>query len=95
MEGFLIGVTKTHEDYTWRSIGNATKEHTSYMWNVARNSNLNFIKNTHPHPGMVLWIRIGGVKHVGRNVPADHLTGPHWASLACPASLARLPLNPR
>ena len=35
------------------------------------NSNLNF---TRPHPGVVLWIRIGGVKHVHRNAPADHLT---------------------
>ena len=80
MEGHLIGVTKTCEDYTWRSIGNATKEHTSYMWNIARNLNLNFIKNTHPHPGVVLWIRIGGEKCVHQNVPADHLTGLRWPS---------------
>ena len=33
-----------HEDYMWRLIGNATKEHTSYTWNVARNSNLNFVE---------------------------------------------------
>ena len=62
MEGHLIGATKMREDYTCRSIGNAAKEHTGYMWNVARNSNLNFIKNTCPHPGVVLWMRIGGVK---------------------------------
>ena len=53
MEGCLIGVTKMHEHYTWRSIKNATKECTSYTWNVTRNLNLNFIKNTHPHPGSV------------------------------------------
>ena len=62
MEGHLIGATRTHEDYTWMLIGNMTKEHTSYTWNVTRNLNLNFIENTHPHPGVVLWIRIGGVK---------------------------------
>ena len=25
VEGCLIGVTKTHEGYTWRSTGNVTK----------------------------------------------------------------------
>ena len=74
MEGHLIGVTKMHAGYTWRSIGNATKEHTSYMWNVTRNMDLNFVKNTYPHPGMVLWIRIAGVKCMHRNTPANHLT---------------------
>ena len=80
VEGFLIGATKMCEDYTWRLIGNATKEHTSYMWNITRNSNLNFVKNTHPHPGVVRWIRIGGVKHMCQNAPADHLMGLHWPS---------------
>ena len=53
----LVGVTKMREDYMWRSTGNMTKECTSYAWNVAMNLNLKF---TRPHPGMVLWIRIGG-----------------------------------
>ena len=74
MEGHLIGVTKTHDDYTWRSIGNATKEHTSCMWNVARDSNLNF---TRPHPGMVLWIR---TKCVHQNAPADQQMALRWPS---------------
>ena len=47
------------EDYTCRSTRNVTKERTSYMWNITMNLNLNF---TRPHPGVVLWIRIGGVK---------------------------------
>ena len=34
MEGHLIGAAKMHEDYMWRSIGNVTKEHTSYTWNM-------------------------------------------------------------
>ena len=88
----LVGATKTREGYTCRSIGNAAKGRTSYMWNVAMNSNLNF---TRPHPGVVLWIRIGGVKHMHRNAPVDHLTGPCWPSSACPAGLARVPLDPR
>ena len=73
-DAHLVGATKVREDYTWRLTGNVTEEHTSYTWNVAMN--LNF---TRPHPGMVLWIRIGGVKHMCRNVPADswdaHLVG--------------------
>ena len=64
MEGHHVGVTKMCEGCMWRSIGNTTKEHTGYTWNVTRNSNLNFIENTHPDPGMVLWIRIGGVNRV-------------------------------
>ena len=67
MEGCLIGATKMHEGFMWRSTGNMTKKCTSYTWKVTRNSNLNFIKITHPHPGVVLWIRIGGVKmHVSK-----------------------------
>ena len=73
----LVGATKTHEGYMCRSTGNATKERTSYTWNVTMNSNLNF---THTHPGVVLWIRIGGVKRMHQNAPADHLTGPRWPS---------------
>ena len=46
MEGHFIGVTTTGESCMWRSIGNATKEHVSYMWNVTRNLNLNFVKNS-------------------------------------------------
>ena len=76
MKGHFEDVTQMYVGYMWRVIGKMTKERTSYMWNVARNSNLNFIKNTHPHPVVVLWIRIGGVKHMRHNVPADHLTGP-------------------
>ena len=45
MEGHLVGVTKMHEGYMWRLTANATKKCTSYTWNVARNSNLNFDKN--------------------------------------------------
>ena len=73
----LVGATKMHEDKMCRSTGNATKERTSYTWNVPMNSNLNF---THPHPGVVLWIRIGGVKRMHRTAPADHLTGLCWPS---------------
>ena len=46
MEGHLIGVTKTHEGYTWRLTKNMTEKHTSYIWNVPRNLNLYFIKNS-------------------------------------------------
>ena len=46
MEGHLIGVTNMGECYTWRLIRNGTKKCTSYMWNITRNSNLNFIKNS-------------------------------------------------
>ena len=73
----LVGATKTGEGYTCRSTGNATKGRTSYMWNVAMNLNLNF---TRPRPVMALWIRIGGVKRVRQNAPADHLTGLRWPS---------------
>ena len=45
MEGHLIGVTKMCEGYMWRLIGNVTEKHTSYTWNITRNSNLNFVKN--------------------------------------------------
>ena len=45
VEGHLLGMAKMHEGYMWRLIGNATKMCKSYMWNVARNLNLNFIKN--------------------------------------------------
>ena len=73
-----------------------TKEHTSYTWNIARNSNLNF---TCPHPGMVLWIRIGGVKRMCQNAPADHLMGLCWPPehaqpvwQGCPLTLGSTPL---
>ena len=46
MEGHLIGETKTHEGNTWRLTGNTTEKHTNYTWNVARNLNLNFVKNS-------------------------------------------------
>ena len=62
MEGHLVGATKMCEGYTWRSIGNATKEDTSYSWNIAINLKLNFVEHTRLHPWVVLWIRIGGVK---------------------------------
>ena len=73
----LEGATKTREGYMCRSTESTTKEHTIYMWNIAMNSNLNF---TRPHPGVVLWIRIGGVKRMRRNAPADHLMGLCWPS---------------
>ena len=38
------------------------------------------LSKSHLHPGMVLWIRIGGVDHMHQNVQADHLMGPHWPS---------------
>ena len=93
MEGLLVGVTKIRDDYTWRLIGNATKQCTSYMWNVARNSNLNFVENTPPHPGVVLWIRIGGVKHMRQN--AVHTGAPEHAQpvwQGCPLTLGSKPL---
>ena len=46
MEGHLIGATKMCEGYTWRSTGNVTEKHISYMWNVARDLNLNFVENS-------------------------------------------------
>ena len=62
-----------------RLTGNATDMYKSYMWNVARNLNLNFVENLST-PGMVLWIWIGGVKNMHQNMPADHLVDPHWPS---------------
>ena len=44
VEGHYIGVTKMCEGYTLRSTGNMTEKHTTYTWNVTRNSNFNFIK---------------------------------------------------
>ena len=46
VEGHLLGATKTCEGYTWRLTGNVTKKHTSYTWNIMRNSNSNFITNS-------------------------------------------------
>ena len=77
VEGYVIGVTKTHEGYMWRSTKNATEKHTSYTWNVARNLNLNFVENLSTGTVDQDWRSKNACAEIAL---ADHLTGPCWPS---------------
>ena len=85
----LIDVTKMCEGCMWRSIGNVTKKQKSYMCNVSRNSNLNFVKNSstpwHSAVDQDWRSKMHVPQHANQLPDGSTLTvGP-----ACPAGLAR------